>query len=118
MTGAKGILINIAGGADLTLYEVDEAANRIRREVDPEANIIFGASFDASLEGSVPIRSLKAGSRFRRRDGYFASAGNGKSVLTTDVFRLYGDTFGLVHVGFCETGSDFFRNGSPTARHV
>ena len=51
MTGAKGILINIAGGTDLTLYEVDEAANRIRREVDPEANIIFGASYDESLEG-------------------------------------------------------------------
>lgn len=61
MTGAKGILINIAGGADLTLYEVDEAANRIRREVDPEANIIFGASFDASLEGSVRVSVVATG---------------------------------------------------------
>ena len=61
MTGAKGILINIAGGADLTLYEVDEAANRIRREVDPEANIIFGASFDESLEGSIRVSVVATG---------------------------------------------------------
>ena len=61
MTGAKGILINIAGGADLTLYEVDEAANRIRREVDPEANIIFGASFDSSLEGSIRVSVVATG---------------------------------------------------------
>ncbi|MBO4520144.1 MAG: cell division protein FtsZ [Alphaproteobacteria bacterium] len=61
MTGAKGILINIAGGADLTLFEVDEAANRIRREVDPEANIIFGASFDDSLEGSIRVSVVATG---------------------------------------------------------
>lgn len=61
MTGAKGILINIAGGADLTLFEVDEAANRIRREVDPEANIIFGASFDESLEGSIRVSVVATG---------------------------------------------------------
>ena len=61
MTGAKGILINIAGGADLTLFEVDEAANRIRQEVDPEANIIFGASFDNSLEGSIRVSVVATG---------------------------------------------------------
>ncbi|MBR1778001.1 MAG: cell division protein FtsZ [Alphaproteobacteria bacterium] len=61
MTGAKGILINIAGGADLTLFEVDEAANRIRREVDPEANIIFGASFDETLEGSIRVSVVATG---------------------------------------------------------
>lgn len=61
MTGAKGILINIAGGSDLTLFEVDEAANRIRREVDPEANIIFGASFDETLEGSIRVSVVATG---------------------------------------------------------
>src|SRR5690606_10880975 len=45
MKGAKGVLINITGGLDMTLFEVDEAANRIRDEVDPEANIIFGSTF-------------------------------------------------------------------------
>ena len=61
MAGAKGILINIAGGADLTLFEVDEAANRIRNEVDTEANIIFGASFDDTLEGSIRVSVVATG---------------------------------------------------------
>ena len=46
MKGARGLLINITGGPDMTLFEVDEAANPIREEVDPDANIIFGAAFD------------------------------------------------------------------------
>ena len=46
MKGAKGVLINITGGPDLTLFEVDEAANRIREEVDANANIIFGSTLD------------------------------------------------------------------------
>src|SRR5499425_823408 len=55
MKGAKGVLINITGGLDMTLFEVDEAANRIREEVDPEANIIFGSTFDERLEGKMRI---------------------------------------------------------------
>src|SRR3546814_3575841 len=53
MKGARGVLINITGGMDLTLFEVDEAANRIRDEVDPEANIIFGSTFDPALDGRM-----------------------------------------------------------------
>ena len=53
MRGARGLLISISGGPDLTLYEVDEAATRIREEVDPEANIILGATFDEKLEGTI-----------------------------------------------------------------
>jgi cell division protein FtsZ len=48
MKGARGLLISITGGHDLTLYEVDEAASRIRQEVDEDANIILGATFDSS----------------------------------------------------------------------
>jgi cell division GTPase FtsZ len=48
--GARGVLISITGGKDLTVYEVDEAANPIRQEVDPDANIIVGATFDESLD--------------------------------------------------------------------
>jgi len=51
MKGAKGLLISITGGRDLTLFEVDEAATRIREEVDQDANIILGATFDEELEG-------------------------------------------------------------------
>ena len=50
IAGAKGALINISGGSDLTLFEVDEAANRIREELDPNANIIFGSAFDEALD--------------------------------------------------------------------
>ncbi|MCH8237223.1 MAG: cell division protein FtsZ, partial [Proteobacteria bacterium] len=52
MKGAKGVLINITGGMDITLFEVDEAANRIRAEVDQDAYIIVGSAFDAGLEGT------------------------------------------------------------------
>ena len=61
MRGARGLLISITGGPDLTLYEVDEAATRIREEVDPEANIILGATFDDSLEGTMRVSVVATG---------------------------------------------------------
>jgi cell division protein FtsZ len=61
MRGARGLLISICGGPDLTLYEVDEAATRIREEVDPEANIILGATFDDSLEGTMRVSVVATG---------------------------------------------------------
>jgi cell division protein FtsZ len=61
MKGAKGLLISITGGRDLTLYEVDEAATRIREEVDQEANIIVGATFDESLEGIIRVSVVATG---------------------------------------------------------
>ncbi|MDR1362365.1 MAG: cell division protein FtsZ [Holosporaceae bacterium] len=61
MKGARGILINITGGHDLTLYEVDEAANRIREEVDPEARIIFGSTFDEKLSGRMRVSVVATG---------------------------------------------------------
>src|SRR6187399_390735 len=61
MKGARGLLISITGGKDLTLYEVDEAATRIREEVDQEANIIVGATFDESLEGVIRVSVVATG---------------------------------------------------------
>ncbi len=61
MKGARGVLINITGGTDMTLFEVDEAANRIREEVDPEANIIFGSTFDEKLAGRMRISVVATG---------------------------------------------------------
>jgi cell division protein FtsZ len=61
MKGARGVLINITGGGDLTLFEVDEAANRIRDEVDSEANIIFGSTFDQALEGKMRVSVVSTG---------------------------------------------------------
>jgi cell division protein FtsZ len=61
MRGAKGLLISITGGRDLKLHEVDEAATRIRGEVDEQANIILGATFDESLEGIVRVSVVATG---------------------------------------------------------
>src|SRR5438270_11524503 len=61
MKGARGVLINITGGTDMTLFEVDEAANRIREEVDPDANIIFGSTFDERLAGKMRISVVATG---------------------------------------------------------
>ncbi|MBB3233924.1 cell division protein FtsZ [Phyllobacterium endophyticum] len=61
MRGAKGLLISITGGRDMTLFEVDEAATRIREEVDQDANIILGATFDESLEGIIRVSVVATG---------------------------------------------------------
>ena len=61
MKGAKGVLINITGGLDMTLHEVDEAANRIREEVDADANIIFGSTFDATMQGRMRVSVVSTG---------------------------------------------------------
>ena len=61
LRGAKGVLINITGGDDLTLFELDEAANRIREEVDPEANIIVGSTLDHGLGGLMRVSVVATG---------------------------------------------------------
>ena len=73
MRGARGLLISISGGPDLTLYEVDEAATRIREEVDPEANIILGATFDDSLEGTMRVSVVATGLAQEALSGEHAS---------------------------------------------
>ncbi len=71
MKGAKGVLINITGGYDMTLFELDEAANEIRREVDADANIILGSTFDAELEGRIRVSVVAAG--VSADEGYIAA---------------------------------------------
>ncbi|MCR8826392.1 cell division protein FtsZ [Pseudosulfitobacter koreensis] len=61
LRGAKGVLINITGGHDLTLFELDEAANRIREEVDPEANIIVGSTLDTDMGGMMRVSVVATG---------------------------------------------------------
>jgi cell division protein FtsZ len=61
LKGAKAVLVNVTGGLDMTLLEVDEAANAISSEVDPEANIIFGAAFDPELEGRIRVSVVATG---------------------------------------------------------
>ena len=59
--GARGVLINITGGTDLTLFEVDEAANRIRDKVDPNANILVGSALDDTLDGTMRVSVVATG---------------------------------------------------------
>ena len=61
LKGAKGLLLSIIGGRDMTLYEVDEAASRVRQEVDPDANIIVGASFDDSMGDRIRVAIVASG---------------------------------------------------------
>ncbi len=61
LKGARGVLINITGGEDLTLFELDEAANRIREEVDPEANIIVGSTLDTAMAGMMRVSVVATG---------------------------------------------------------
>jgi cell division protein FtsZ len=61
MKGASALLVSITGGNDLTLYEVDEAASRVRAEADPDANIIVGATFDDELDGSIRVSVVATG---------------------------------------------------------
>jgi len=78
MKGARGVLINITGGTDMTLFEVDEAANRIREEVDPDANIIFGSTFDEKLAGRMRISVVATGI-----DADLSPKGQGRPALGT-----------------------------------
>lgn len=61
LKGARSLLVNITGGMDMTLFEVDEAMNRIREEVDPEANIIFGSTFNDAMEGKMRVSVVATG---------------------------------------------------------
>ncbi len=78
MKGAHGVIINVTGGYDMTLFEADEACNRIRDEVDPNANIIFGATFDESMEGSMRVSIVATGiDREARKSKIFGGTGKG-----------------------------------------
>ena len=80
MKGARGLLISITGGKDLTLFEVDEAATRIREEVDQDANIIVGATFDETLDGIIRVSVVATGIEQAQ---IARNAASGQAVATT-----------------------------------
>ena len=90
MKGARGLLISITGGKDLTLFEVDEAATRIREEVDQDANIIVGATFDESLDGIIRVSVVATGieQALISRNTAASSAPATNAVATTPENRL------------------------------
>lgn len=77
MKGANGVIINITGGYDMTLFEADEACNRIRDEVDPSANIIFGATFDESMDGVIRVSIVATGIEKEAAKNKIFTGGNG-----------------------------------------
>ena len=83
LKGAKAVLVNVTGGPDMTLLEVDEACNAISSEVDPDANTIFGAAFDDSLEGKIRVSVVATG-----MDGASISAIEPKTVRITVPARV------------------------------
>ena len=82
LKGAKAVLVNVTGGPDMTLLEVDEACNAISSEVDPDANTIFGAAFDDSLEGKIRVSVVATG-----MDGASISAIESRPVRLTAPVR-------------------------------
>ena len=82
MRGARGLLISITGGRDMTLFEVDEAASRVREEVDGDANIIFGATFDEGLEGIIRVSVVATGIEQERAQEQIAPPTAGMAELT------------------------------------
>jgi len=98
MRGARGLLISITGGKDLLLYEVDEAATRIREEVDQDANIIVGATFDESLDGVIRVSVVATGvddamaARALTPTQQVAAVANHESRIAELTQRLRADT--------------------------
>lgn len=89
MKGARGVLINITGGRDMTLFEVDEAANRIRDEVDPDANIIFGSTFNDALEGTMRISVVATGIDQQQFQQQRPNSGSTNNTGTTEGMRRF-----------------------------
>ena len=90
LKGARGVLINITGGADMTLYEVDEACNHIREQVDDDANIIFGSTFDDELSGHVRVSVVATGIGVEAYEGDGANLRNGSGHAVVAKTTLAG----------------------------
>ncbi len=101
MAGARGLLINITGGEDMTLFEVDQAANRIREEVDDEANIIFGSAIDENLVGKIRVSVVATGidtqaARVIEAPRLVAVGGGAMAVSSDEAPIQAGASLGLV----------------------
>ena len=123
--GAQSVLINITGGPDLSLIEVDQAANRIRSEVDPEANIIFGSAFDENLDGAMRVSVIATGREIKPTDkpankplasvsgNVVTQKANGRVKRTATIVRAGVDTSPAANDSAVETnGSEVPSSGS------
>lgn len=90
LKGARALLVNVTGGLDMTLFEVDEALNRVREEVDPDANIIFGSTFNDDMSGKMRVSVVATGIDAQLQN----SLNSNKSAQTVDIKKPY--SFGNV----------------------
>ncbi len=118
MAGARGLLINITGGDDLTLFEVDQAANRVRDEVDEEANIIFGSATDESLNGRIRVSVVATGidtntNRNAERPQLVAVGGNNVAAMTNAVGHQQASQIAAAQAGAAQAALQ--QHASPHA---
>ncbi len=106
MKGARGVLINITGGNDMTLFEVDEAANRVREEVDPEANIIVGSTLNESMDGQMRVSVVATGIDAGEQQTY------GDSQATASPQNVAAPTFRLRPQGQSAPSQDGLKSRS------
>ncbi|WP_031555162.1 cell division protein FtsZ [Parvularcula oceani] len=92
MQGAKGVLINITGGLDMKLFEVDEAANRIRSEVDPDANIIVGSTFNQELQGTMRVSVVATGIERSAEEGAAPGIPGGRPAVIREIAQPAAET--------------------------
>jgi cell division protein FtsZ len=111
---ASGLIISITGGKDMSLYEVDEAVTRIREEADPDANIIVGASFDETMEGSVRVAVVATG--IDNVDA--ARAAQMGETLTALAGRLNDDALRASELGASELADDRFGYAPQAAQRA
>ncbi|MEX6724095.1 cell division protein FtsZ [Parapedomonas caeni] len=111
MRGAKGVIINITGGDDLTLFEVDEAANHIREMVDPEANIIVGSAFNEELNGRMRVSVVATGIDA-------AAATQPATPATSRTSMSFSPVAGAFHTGAPRAGAQPVAQPAPVAQPV
>ncbi|HFD14810.1 MAG TPA: cell division protein FtsZ [Rhodospirillales bacterium] len=116
MKGARGVLISITGGADLTLFEVDAAANRIREEVDADANIIFGSTFDDSMQGRLRVSVVATGIDAPGARREEAAAQEGQQAAGATTFRFQPQLHGARPYPPVGPNTPPAREPSPAAR--
>ena len=116
LKGAKGLLLSITGGKNLTLYEVDEAASRVRQEVDPDANIIVGATFDEKLSDRVRV-SIVASGLARTGEVDRQIPASPKSWVKGHEIRLFGRRRGIRASRHAAAGRTDAATGAFRAKH-
>ena len=100
LQGAKGLLVNITGGSDIKLFEVDQAVNKIRAEVDPEAELIFGAIKDENMNGKIRVSIVATALNGSEAKPYLNLVDNSKNKSNINRFHIQGDN--LFNTNFVE----------------